>query len=295
MKSGFIAIVGRPNVGKSTLTNKIIGEKIAITSNKPQTTRYNINGIYNDDRGQLIFVDTPGIHKSANKLAKYMNKDALRSIKDVDAVLYIVEPSDFIGKGEQFILSALREITVPVILIINKMDTINPEKVLPVIAAYKDEYDFEQIIPISAFNGDNVDSVLDAIFELMDEGPMYYDRDAITDQSTKSIVAEMIREKILYNMKDEIPHGVNVQIEKYHKREDKDIVDIDVVVVVEKDSHKGMIIGKGGSMLKRIGSSARRDIEEFIDSRVNLKIFVKVKKNWRDDEYLLKDYGFKKE
>ncbi len=295
MKSGFISIIGRPNVGKSTLTNKIIGEKIAITSNKPQTTRYTINGVYNDDRGQLVFVDTPGIHRAANKLAKYMNKDALKSIKDVDVVLYLVEPSDYIGKGEEFILSALREIDVPVILLINKIDTVKTEAILPIIAAFKDKYDFKSIIPISAFKGEQVDEVVDAIFDIVDEGPMYYDRDAITNQSVKSIVSEMIREKILHNMKDEIPHGIYVEIEKYKKRENKDLVDIDAVIVVEKDSHKGMVIGKGGSMLKRIGSSARRDIEELISSKVNLKIFVKVKKNWRDDDYLLKDYGFKKE
>ncbi len=295
MKSGFISIIGRPNVGKSTLTNKIIGEKIAITSNKPQTTRYTINGVYNDDRGQLVFVDTPGIHRAANKLAKYMNKDALKSIKDVDVVLYLVEPSDYIGKGEEFILSALREIDVPVILLINKIDTVKPESILPIIAAYKDRYDFNAIIPISAFEGEQVDAVVDAIFEIVEEGPMYYDRDAITNQSVKSIVAEMIREKILHNMKDEIPHGIYVDIEKYKKRSNKEIVDIDAVIVVEKDTHKGMVIGKGGSMLKKIGSSARCDIERLISSKVNLKIFVKVKKNWRDDDYLLKDYGFKKE
>ncbi len=295
MKSAFIAIIGRPNVGKSTLTNKIIGEKIAITSNKPQTTRYTINGVYNDERGQLVLVDTPGIHKAANKLAKYMNKDALKSIKDVDVVLYLVEPSDFIGKGEDFILSVLREAGLPVILLINKVDTIKTEKILPIIDAYRDRYDFEEIIPISAYNGDNVDKVVDAVFELAEEGPMYYERDAITNQPIKSIVSEMIREKVLHNMKDEIPHGVYVDIEKYKKRKNSDIVDIDAVIVVERDSHKGMIIGKGGSMLKRIGSSARHDIESLISSKVNLKIFVKVKKNWRDNEFLLKDYGFRKE
>ncbi len=295
MKSGFVSIIGRPNVGKSTLTNSIIGEKIAITSNKPQTTRYNINGVYNDDRGQIVFVDTPGIHKANNKLAKYMNKDALGSIKDVDVILYLVEPSDFVGKGEQFILSVLREVKVPVILLINKIDTINVENVLPIIAKYKELYDFVEIIPISAFNGDNVKDVVDSIFKYLEEGPMYYDRDTFTNQPLKSLVSEMIREKILYNMKDEIPHGVNVIIESYKERKDKDIVDISAVIVVERDSHKGMIIGKGGSMLKKIGSSARYDMEKLLSSKVNLKIFVKVKKNWRDDEFLLKNYGFKKE
>ncbi len=295
MKSGFVSIIGRPNVGKSTLTNSMIGEKIAITSNKPQTTRYNINGVYNDDRGQIVFVDTPGIHKANNKLAKYMNKDALGSVKDVDVILYLVEPSDFVGKGEQFIISVLREVKVPVILVINKIDTIKFENVLPIIAKYKELYDFAEIIPISAFNGDNVNDVIDSIFRYLEEGPMYYDRDAITNQPLKSLVAEIIREKVLHNMKDEIPHGVNVIIESYKKREDKNIVDIGAVIVVEKDSHKGMIIGKAGSMLKRIGSSARYDMEKLLSSKVNLKIFVKVKKNWRDDEFLLKNFGFKRE
>ncbi len=293
MKSGFVSIIGRPNVGKSTLLNRVVGEKIAIISNKPQTTRYTISGIYTHKKGQIVFVDTPGIHKPSNKLASMMNKDALKSTKDVDLVLFIVEPSDYIGKGDKFIINVLKEKSIPVILLINKIDVVKKENILKVIDAFSKLYDFKEIIPISAYTGENVQLVIDRIFDYLEEGPMYYPEDEITDQPVKSIVSEIVREKILYNMNDEIPHGVYVVVETFEKRPDKEIIDIRCTIVVEKDSHKGMLIGKKGQMLKKIATSSRIDIEKMLGTKVNLKTFVKVKKKWRDDVFLLKNYLFK--
>ncbi|MCR4604740.1 MAG: GTPase Era [Eubacterium sp.] len=293
-KSGFAAIVGRPNVGKSTLMNRIIGEKIAITSPKPQTTRKRIQTIYTDDRGQIVFLDTPGVHKAKNKLGDFMVETALDTIGDADLVLWLVEPVTFIGKGEQKIAEKLSGYKGKVILVMNKVDTIRKDELLLCIDAYKDILEFDEIIPLSAKTGDNVDDLVEAMFTHLPEGPAYYDEDTLTDQPVREIVAEMIREKSLKLLSDEVPHGIAVVIESMKKRGNRDLWDIDATIVCEKDSHKGMVIGKGGSMLKRIGSAARPDIEKLLDCKVNLKIWVKVRKDWRDNDTQLKSFGFKK-
>ena len=292
-KSGFVSIVGRPNVGKSTLMNHIIGEKIAITSPKPQTTRNRIQTVYTDDRGQIVFLDTPGIHKAKNKLGNFMVETALDTIGDADLVLWLVEPTTYIGKGEQEIAKKLSAHSGSVILVMNKVDTIRKDELLTCIDEYKDVLDFVAIIPLSAKTGDNVDDLIDTMFEYLPEGPAYYDEDTLTDQPMREIAAEMIREKALRLLSDEVPHGIAVVTEKMKKRPDKDLWDIEATIICEKDSHKGMIIGKGGSMLKKIGSSARPDIEKLVDAKVNLKLWVKVRKDWRDNDNRLHEYGFK--
>lgn len=292
IKSGFVTIIGRPNVGKSTLMNHLIGQKIAIMSDKPQTTRNKIQTIVTNEKGQVIFIDTPGIHVPKNKLGEFMNKSAETTLNEVDVVLWLIEPDKKIGKGDAYIIEQLAKVKTPVYLIINKIDTIVKSELLKVIATYKDRYDFKDIIPISAKEGDNTDLLMDHIFDVLEEGPMYYPEDMITDQPERQICAELIREKVLMLMQQEIPHGVAVVIDQMKARKDKEMVDIDATIVCEKDSHKGMIIGKQGSMLKRIGSKARMDIEHLLGSRVNLKIWVRVKKDWRDSDFLLKNYGY---
>ena len=295
-KSGFVTIIGRPNVGKSTLMNRMIGQKIAITSNKPQTTRNRIQTVYTDmNRGQIVFLDTPGIHKAKNKLGEYMVNVAERTLKEVDVVLWLVEPSNFIGAGEQHIVEQLKKVQTPVILIINKMDTVEKDKALEYIDTYRKIYDFAEIIPASALRGENTDTIVDMIFKYLPYGPMFYDEDTITDQPERQIVAEMIREKALHALNEEIPHGIAVTIEQMKQRKGKPIVDIDATIICEKDSHKGIIIGKNGAMLKKIGSNARYEIERLLDEKVNLKLWVKVKKDWRDSDYLLKNFGYRDE
>ncbi|MBP3420855.1 MAG: GTPase Era [Lachnospiraceae bacterium] len=290
-RSGFATLIGRPNVGKSTLMNRLIGQKIAITSSKPQTTRNRIQTVYTDDRGQIVFLDTPGIHKAKNKLGDYMVNVAERTLKEVDVILFLVEPSTFIGAGEKHIIEQLKKVNTPVILLINKIDTVQQkEELLLYIDAYRKEMDFDQIIPVSARSGDGADEVLKAIFEYLPYGPMFYDEDTVTDQPERQIVAELIREQALRLLEDEIPHGVAVSIDQMKQR--KNIVDIDATIICERDSHKGIIIGKGGSMLKRIGSNARRGIEDLLECQVNLKLWVKVKKDWRDSDFLLKNFGY---
>lgn len=290
-KSGFATLIGRPNVGKSTLMNNLIGQKIAITSKKPQTTRNKIQTVYTDDRGQIVFLDTPGIHKAKNKLGDYMVHVAEHTIREVDVILFLVEPSTFIGAGDKHIIEQLKKAGVPVILLINKIDMLaQKEELLPIIDAYRKEMDFDQIIPISAFNGDGTKEVLDAIFSFLPYGPMFYDEDTVTDQPQRQIVAELIREQALRILDDEIPHGIAVSVEQM--KVNKKIVDIDATIICEKDSHKGIIIGKGGQMLKRIGTNARHGIEDMMQCRVNLKLWVKVKKDWRDSDYLLKNFGY---
>lgn len=295
-KSGFVTLIGRPNVGKSTLMNQLIGQKIAITSNKPQTTRNRIQTVYTDERGQIIFLDTPGIHKAKNKLGEYMVSVAERTMSEVDIVMWLVEPSTFIGAGEQRIAEQLRKIKTPVFLVINKIDTVKREEILTFIAAYKDICNFAEIIPVSALKGDNTKELLDEIFLYMSEGPMYYDEDTITDQPERQIVAELVREKALRLLEDEIPHGIAVSIDRMKERPqthgNSPMIDIDATIVCERDSHKGMIIGKGGSMLKQIGTQARREIENLLDCRVNLQLWVKVKKDWRDSDFLMKNFGY---
>lgn len=290
-KSGFATLIGRPNVGKSTLMNNLIGQKIAITSKKPQTTRNKIQTVYTDDRGQIVFLDTPGIHKAKNKLGDYMVHVAEHTLREVDVILFLVEPSTFIGAGDKHIIEQLKKAGVPVILLINKIDMLaQKEELLPIIDAYRKEMDFDQIIPISAFNGDGTKEVLDAIFSFLPYGPMFYDEDTVTDQPQRQIVAELIREQALRILDDEIPHGIAVSVEQM--KVNKKIVDIDATIICEKDSHKGIIIGKGGRMLKRIGTNARHGIEDMMQCRVNLKLWVKVKKDWRDSDYLLKNFGY---
>ncbi|MEE0686391.1 MAG: GTPase Era, partial [Lachnospiraceae bacterium] len=281
-KSGFVTLIGRPNVGKSTLMNKLIGQKIAITSNKPQTTRNRIQTVYTCEEGQIVFVDTPGIHKAKNKLGEYMVNVAEQTLKEVDVVLWLVEPTDFIGAGERHIAEQLENVKTPVILVINKVDTVKKEEILLFIDNYRKIYDFAEIVPVSALKGTNTDDLISTIFKYLSEGPMFYDEDTVTDQPMRQIVAELIREKALKCLSDEIPHGIAVYIDQMKERKNGQIVDIDATIVCERDSHKGIIIGKQGAMLKKIGSAARYEIERMMDMQANLKLWVKVRKEWRD-------------
>lgn len=289
-RSGFAAVIGRPNVGKSTLTNRIIGQKIAITSNKPQTTRNRIRTVYTCDRGQIVFVDTPGIHKAKNRLGEYMMTAAKRTVAEADLILWLVEADEYVGPGDKAIGEQLRGMSTPVILVINKTDTRKKDDILRIISIYKDLCEPVEIVPVSALKGDNVDVLIDQIFKYLPEGVAFFDEDTVTDQPVRQIVAELIREKALKCLGEEVPHGVAVMIESMNFREN--IVDIDATVICEKDSHKGIMIGKGGAMLKKIGSAARYEIEKLLDSKVNLKIWIKVKKDWRDSDVLLKNIGY---
>ena len=291
-KSGFVTLIGRPNVGKSTLMNKLIGQKIAITSNKPQTTRNRIQTVYTCEEGQIVFVDTPGIHKAKNKLGEYMVNVAEQTLKEVDVVLWLVEPTDFIGAGERHIAEQLENVKTPVILVINKVDTVKKEEILGFIDNYRKIYDFAEIVPVSALKGTNTDDLISTIFKYLSEGPMFYDEDTVTDQPMRQIVAELIREKALKCLSDEIPHGIAVYIDQMKERKSGDIIDIDATIVCERDSHKGIIIGKQGVMLKKIGSAARYEIERMMEIKVNLKLWVKVRKEWRDSDMQLKNFGY---
>mgnify|MGYP002614095013 CR=1 FL=1 len=297
-KSGFVTIIGRPNVGKSTLMNHLIGQKIAITSNKPQTTRNRIQTVYTDmEKGQIVFVDTPGIHKAKNKLGEYMVNVAEKTLNEVDVVLWLVEPSNFIGAGEQHIIEKLQRVNTPVILIINKVDTVDEkEKILEYIDTYRKVYDFAEIVPLSALRGQNTEILTDLIFKYLPYGPMFYDEDTITDQPMRQIVAELIREKALHALNEEIPHGIAVVIDSMKERKSQKgiITDIQATIICERDSHKGIIIGKGGEMLKKIGANARYEIEKQLDTKVNLQLWVKVKKEWRDSDVLIKNFGYDK-
>lgn len=293
-KSGFVTLIGRPNVGKSTLMNHLIGQKIAITSNKPQTTRNRIQTVYTCDQGQIVFVDTPGIHKAKNKLGEYMVNAAQRTLNEVDVILWLVEPSTFIGAGERHIAEQLKKTKVPVILVINKVDTVKKEEILKFIDEYRKIHDFAEIVPVSALKGTNTQVLIQCIFQYLPYGPQFYDEDTVTDQPQRQIVAELIREKALRTLNEEIPHGIAVSVDRMREREKGDIMDIDATIVCEKDSHKGIIIGKGGSMLRRIGSAARREIENMLQMRVNLQLWVKVKKDWRDSDFLIKNFGYDK-
>lgn len=291
-KSGFVTLIGRPNVGKSTLMNHLIGQKIAITSEKPQTTRNRIQTVYTDERGQIIFLDTPGIHKAKNKLGEYMVNVAENTLKEVDVILWLVEPTTFIGAGERHIAEQLSKIKTPVILVINKIDTVkSKEEILTFIAAYKDILNFAEIIPVSALKEMNIEDVKSSIFKYLPVGPQFYDEDTVTDQPMRQIAAELIREKALRMLDDEIPHGIAVVIDQMKERPNG-IIDVDATIVCERDSHKGIIIGKGGSMLKRIGTAARMEIENLMDTKVNLKLWVKVRREWRDSDMYMKNYGY---
>ncbi len=293
MKSGFVALIGRPNVGKSTLMNTLIGQKIAITSSKPQTTRNRIQTVFTDERGQIVFLDTPGIHKAKNKLGEYMVKVSTRTLRDVDLVLWLVEPGTFIGEGDEHIFEILSDVEVPVILAVNKVDSLKQkDDILEVIARYSSKMNFADIVPVSALKGTNTDELLKVIFKYLSEGPMYYDEDTVTDQPIKQIASELIREKALKFLQDEIPHGIAVEIDTWSYRKGGGMVDIEAAVVCEKDSHKGIIIGKGGGMLKKIGSAARKDIENLLECKVNLKLWVKVRPKWRDSDVQMKNFGY---
>lgn len=292
-KSGFATLIGRPNVGKSTLMNHLIGQKIAITSNKPQTTRNRIQTVLTTEEGQIVFVDTPGIHKAKNKLGEYMVNIAERSLNEVDVVLWLVEPTTFIGAGERHIIEQLKRVKTPVVLVINKVDMVKREEILPAIDVYRKEYDFSDIVPVSARTGDNTDELVKVILKYLPYGPQFYDEDTVTDQPERQIVAELIREKSLHCLNEEIPHGIAVAIDRM--KMEKKVMHIDATIICERDSHKGIIIGKQGSMLKKIGSTARYEIEKMLGCRVNLKLWVKVQKNWRDSDYLMKNFGYREE
>ena len=292
-KSGFVTLIGRPNVGKSTLMNHLIGQKIAITSNKPQTTRNRIQTVLTTEEGQIVFVDTPGIHKAKNKLGEYMVNVAERTLNEVDVVVWLVEPSTFIGAGEKHIIEQLKKVKTPVILVINKVDMVKREEVFAFIDAYQKQYDFAAIVPVSARTGENTYELVKVLFQYLPYGPQFYDEDTITDQPQRQIVAEIIREKALHALNEEIPHGIAVAIDRMEFR--RKLVNIDATIICERDSHKGIIIGKQGAMLKKIGSNARFEIEKMLEMQVNLKLWVKVKKDWRDSDFLIKNFGYTKD
>ena len=294
-KSGFVSVVGRPNVGKSTLLNRILKEKLSITSNKAQTTRNKITMIHTDDRGQIIFLDTPGIQSPKNKLGDYMLKTSVSSMEGVDVILMVVDMSDYLGPKDQMIFDAMEKEgrAIPAILVINKVDVAPRDEVLPIIAKFAAMNRFEDIVPVSALNDENVDHLVDVIFDHLPEGPQYFPEDMITDQPEKFIVAELIREKGLFYLRDEVPHGLAVSVDSMKEVEGKDHMDIQATIYVERDSHKGIIIGKNGQMLKRIGTEARKEIEAFLGEHVNLRLWVKVSKNWREKDEKVKAFGYK--
>ena len=290
--SGFVSLIGRPNVGKSTLMNCLIGEKIAITSNKPQTTRNSIQAVYTDEEAQVVFLDTPGIHKPKNKLGEFMVKSATDAFKNVDLVLFVVDESKKIGPGDRKIIDDLKNIKTPVVLVLNKIDQLNEEELFDLMKMYNAEGVFEQIVPISALKGRNINELLKVIKSHLEEGPQYFPDYMITDQPERVLVSELIREKVLHYIHDEVPHGVAVEIERMKSRKDKEIVDISAVIYCERDSHKGIIIGKNGRKLKGIGKSARADIELLLGSQANLQLWVKVKENWRNLQNYVSNFGY---
>ncbi|EOH86907.1 GTPase Era [Enterococcus asini] len=293
-KSGFVAIVGRPNVGKSTLLNRIVGQKIAIMSDKAQTTRNKIQGVYTTPEAQLIFIDTPGIHKPRHRLGDFMVETAYSAIREVDAVLFMIAADQKRGKGDDFIIERLKDSHSPVYLVINKIDKVHPDDLLGIIEDYRQQMDFKEIIPISATEGNNFDTLMTTLVDQMPEGPQYFPDDQITDHPEYFIVSELIREKVLLLTRDEVPHSVAVVVDSM-KRNENDKVHIQATIIVERDSQKGIIIGKGGKMLKDIGTKARRDIETLLGDKVYLELWVKVQKDWRDKQTYLTDYGYKKE
>ncbi|MFC0558046.1 GTPase Era [Halalkalibacter alkalisediminis] len=294
-KSGFVSIIGRPNVGKSTLINHVIGQKIAIMSDKPQTTRNKIQGVYTSNESQIIFIDTPGIHKPKHKLGDFMMKVAQNTLREVDLVLYVVDATEAFGSGEEFIIERLTEIKTPVFLVINKIDKIKPDDILGVIETYRTKLDFKEVIPISALQGNNIPTLMEQITKYLDEGPQYYPSDQVTDHPERFVVSELIREKVLHLTREEIPHSVAVNVEQMKKRGNGDTVYIGATIIVERTSQKGIIIGKQGSMLKEVGKLARTDIETLLGSKVFLELWVKVQKDWRNKATHLRDYGFRED
>ena len=295
LKSGFVTLIGRPNVGKSTLMNRLIGQKIAITSNKAQTTRNRIQTVYTDEEAQIVFLDTPGINKAKNKLGEYMMNVAHNTLNEVDVVMWVVEPTTFIGAGERHIIEVLGKVKTPVILVINKTDTVEEQAIFDAINTYKDVYEFEDIVPVSALKGKNSNELVKTIKKHLPYGPQFYDEDTVTDQPERQIVAELIREQALRQLDKEIPHGIAVVIDRMKERPEGGLIDIDATIICERDSHKGIVIGKQGAMLKKIGTKARVSMENLLDCKVNLKLWVKVKKDWRDSDTMLRNYGYRDE
>ena len=294
-KSGFIALIGRPNAGKSTLLNNLLGQKVAIVSPKPQTTRSRITGVLTENGYQMVFIDTPGVHKPRNKLGEYMSQVIDRTVNDVDIAVFLVDASEKPHPAEEQIVSELKKQNIPAVLALNKTDEINDKaKLMQRAADLAAQYGFAAVVPISALTGDKVSELKDELIKLLPEGPAFFPEDTLTDQPERTLAAELIREKLLYALDDELPHGIGVVIEKMKERDDAGIVDIDATVYCEKESHKGMIIGKGGAVLKKVGTLARRDIERFLDVKVNLKLWVKVKEDWRNREGALREMGYVK-
>ncbi|EOZ5811367.1 GTPase Era [Enterococcus hirae] len=293
-KSGFVAIVGRPNVGKSTLLNRIVGQKIAIMSDKAQTTRNKIQGVYTTPEAQLIFIDTPGIHKPKHRLGDFMVESAYSALREVDAVLFMISADQKRGRGDDFIIERLKNVQSPVYLIINKIDKVHPDELLGIIQDYSAQMPFAQVVPISATEGNNVDRLMEVLIAEMPEGPQYFPDDQVTDHPEYFIVSELIREKVLFLTRDEVPHSVAVVVDSM-KRNENDKIQIQATIIVERDSQKGIIIGKGGKMLKEIGTKARKDIENLLGDKVFLELWVKVQKDWRDKRVYLQDFGYRKE
>ncbi|OES44336.1 GTPase Era [Domibacillus iocasae] len=294
-KSGFISIIGRPNVGKSTFLNRVIGQKIAIMSDKPQTTRNKVQGVLTTDDAQMVFIDTPGIHKPKHKLGDFMMKTAINTLREVDLVLFMINAEEGFGGGDEFIIDKLKDIKTPIFLVINKIDRIHPDKLMELIVQYKEFLDFAEIVPISALEGNNVDRLLEQIQKILPEGPQYYPADQVTDHPERFIVSELIREKVLHLTREEVPHSIAVVIDKISKRDGKDMIDVMATIVVERDSQKGIVIGKQGALLKEVGKRSRQDIEHLLGSKVFLELWVKVQKDWRNKAANLRDFGFKED
>ncbi|MBU8690015.1 GTPase Era [Priestia megaterium] len=293
-KSGFVSIIGRPNVGKSTFLNRVIGQKIAIMSDKPQTTRNKIQGVYTEDQAQIVFIDTPGIHKPKHKLGDFMMKVAQNTLKEVDLILFMINATEGLGRGDEFIIERLKDTKTPVFLVINKIDEIHPDELFSIITNYKDLYPFAEIVPISALQGNNVERLLDQIKQRLPEGPQYYPSDQVTDHPERFIITELIREKVLHATREEIPHSIAVVMDSMQRR-DNGAVYVGATIIVERDSQKGIVIGKQGKMLKEVGRKARADIEALLGSKVFLELWVKVQKDWRNRASHLRDFGFRED
>ena len=294
-KSGFVSIIGRPNVGKSTFLNRVIGQKIAIMSDKPQTTRNKIQGVLTVDDAQVVFIDTPGIHKPKHKLGDFMMKVAQNTLKEVDLILFMINAVEGLGRGDEFIIERLKETKTPVFLVVNKIDEVHPDELLPLIEKYKTLYPFKEIVPISALQGNNIETLLEQIKKVLPEGPQYYPADQVTDHPERFIISELIREKVLHLTREEVPHSIAVAIDSIKKREYGEMVDIQATIVVERDSQKGIVIGKQGKVLKEVGQKAREDIETLLGSKVFLELWVKVQKDWRNKQSQLRDFGFRED
>ena len=291
-KSGFVSIVGRPNVGKSTFLNQVLGKKIAIMSDKPQTTRNKIQGVITDAQSQTIFIDTPGIHKPKHKLGEFMTDVAIKTLNEVDLVMFMINATEKFGRGDEYIIEELKKVKQPVFLVINKIDMLSKEELLHLITSFESEYEFAGIIPISALTGENVDTLLNVIKSQLPEGPQFYPSDHITDHPERFIISELVREKVLHLTHEEVPHSVAVVIDKIEKVEGKNVIDVMATIIVERPSQKGILIGKGGQMLKQIGVLARKDIQTLLGTKIYLELWVKVQKDWRNKKLYLNDFGY---